>query len=416
VWKQGTSAAAAKEKSTSAANQRKQSSSTFNKKRSSNKKMMADVQITKKSRMSHNSAAATAAASADDITFVAISSAGDKVSGLNNGKRTQQMQQHAAINSSAAAAAEDQHLKNLELLVQGKSPSLAKVQQQKQNNGINQNQRFHTIKTNIPTSPKEIRDQVFSVVTDHFDDAATPLVIFGGNYNTTWPNVRLTLRGANEDTENPKYFGMILPSNLDSGRQEKRKPLFTLRKGLSTDNNDTLILFDETVVQGLLAHSDDIFKYLKSIEGLKITDLSHVPKKPESWVLEKSQTNGDHLVLQIDDMMPLNSGNQFLVKPNISLRVWKRKENGGGKNWYMTKMGVTMSAYSFFLFVEATLKTFVPELINCIDSSFAPKLHLCASKFNLKNQEKEQTLGFAVAHSIFAPDEYIAGQQEEENE
>ena len=384
-------------------------------------KKMAELHISKKQRVG----AAAAAVGEDISSFLAATSNrdnGDKASVSVNDKRMQPTL--PIMTTTTATSSEDQ--RNLEMLVQGKSPAYNKTKNGAGGGNNQQLQRFYTVKTGIPLTQKEIRDLVYSVVSDHFEDSASPLIIIGGNYSTAWPNVRLTLRGgggggngSSEDSENAKFFGIIFPSNLDDdSSSSSKKAQFTLRKGPATVNNDSLILFDETVVQGILAHSDEIFQYLKKIDGLKITDLSQIPKKPESWILEESQEGGNHLVLQIDDIMGLPA-NQLVVKPNVSLRVWRMKDNRKKKNeWYMSKAGVTMSAFSFFIFVEATLKTFFPDINHLVNSSFVTKFKTIAAKYDLKNNDQQMlppTLPPTHHHSSSSTitDEYIPEEEDE---
>ena len=299
---------------------------------------------------------------------------------------------------------ENETLENLNLLLEGHVASLPTAASG-MNWGNKQNMAC-TIRSGIPAEKKDQKAMLFGVVVDHFKDCQSDLIVLGGNFSTPWPDVRITCRGDIHDPVNVKYFSVI----IHPGLSETVIPgcNYTVRRGISKTNNDSVMQFDEQVLSTLLRSATDVFEYLKKIEGMKISHASQLPSKPNGWILQSRPEAGEYVVLQIDDPMEIGV-NQFVYRPNISFRVWRnagRKPNilskqamssggqqGGKKtspDWFMTKMGITMSAFNFWIFVEATLKTFLPEIKNLMKIGFAENFFTAMHRYRPEEEEEAE--------------------------
>jgi hypothetical protein len=225
---------------------------------------------------------------------------------------------------------------------------------------------FYTvrIKTGIPNKDDmEVMKKIYEITSSYFkENQKSKHIIFtdDANVRACWPVCALTMRegvsapGFDMPAGEQKIFAVQLPSFTSA----ESSPHYFLYKQINRDSF-ALKLSDQSISK-IIENSHLLYEYLRSIEDHPVAYGETLPGKPEAILIDMGIDGKSKTVLQIDEIdSKKTKGNR--ITPTISIRLMRRN-NPDSEVWYPDRSGVTMNAVNFFYFVEATLKTFLPQI------------------------------------------------------
>lgn len=226
------------------------------------------------------------------------------------------------------------------------------------------------IKCNLPDlSAPDTLKFIGQAVLQHFQEnirANYMIFTVEENVKACWPVCKLSMsRGGDSSTSDldfseQKCFGIQFPSF-----QKATQPaIYYVYK--ESNKVSAALQLDDKAISLIVKSAPAIYEYLKSIENTILPAGFHegLPNKPDPILLKMFDDEQSRIVLQVDDPMTTTK-RVSRISPTVSIRLMRR----GKSSWYPDKSGITLSCQNFFYFVEATLKTFLPQ-IRAIYSNF----------------------------------------------
>lgn len=233
----------------------------------------------------------------------------------------------------------------------------------------NDSGRFYSarVKTGVPLkNDASVMRKIYDIVAMHYkENMGAKHIIFTkeANVRACWPVCALTMRGnvtgqsmMEISPGEQKFFAIQLPPVSSEPNMETQFFLF------KQAHRDAFPLkLNQKSIFNIIEHSNRLYEYLRSIEDSSIAFGEGLPSsnKPEPFEIEVSSDGKSKIILQIDEIDVKRRMSR--ISPTVSIRMM-RKSLTDSSLWFPDKAGVTLSAGNFFFFVEATLKTFLPQM------------------------------------------------------